>query len=162
MPLSTNIKLPKSVVPIFPDRCVACGFEHPGGFYRASTNAVGWWSFTFWSFGAKFSADVPACGTCSTQLRTQRLVRLAVLSAFVAVGLIVGFTLLERYHGPFKRWLVTGIAIVAVLPVLLWETLFPPPIDLTAYSETVSYEFRNATYGEEFAELNGVEVDEED
>ena len=30
----------------------------------------------------------------------------------------------------------------------------PAPIDLTAYSDTVDYEFRDADYAQEFAELN--------
>jgi hypothetical protein len=32
--------------------------------------------------------------------------------------------------------------------------VFPPPVDLTAYFDTVLYEFRDQEYAEEFAELN--------
>ena len=41
------------------------------------------------------------------------------------------------------------------------KTIFPTPIDLTAFSESVDYEFRNADYAAEFASLNNSKTDEE-
>jgi hypothetical protein len=41
-----------------------------------------------------------------------------------------------------------------MVPYFLWETLFPRPVDLTAFAETVDYEFLDESYALEFAALN--------
>jgi len=41
-------------------------------------------------------------------------------------------------------------------PFFLWETLFPPAIELTAYSDTVDYEFRDESYAFAFGVLNEI------
>jgi hypothetical protein len=70
------------------------------------------------------------------------------------IGVAVAASLLLWYRGPFKRWIAMGIALACMLPYFLWEVIAPRPIDLTAYTETVDYEFRDAEYAEEFAALN--------
>jgi hypothetical protein len=161
MTISTDVNLPKSFRAVFPDRCVACGVEHPDGSFRAGTNAIGWWTLAFWSFGPRFSVDVPACRPCRDRMRRQRWLRLAVTVVVVLIGVGVGFSVLQWYDGPLKRWLVLAVALVCLVPVFLWETFFPPPIDLTAYSATVDYEFRDSAYAEEFAALNLIDPEEE-
>ena len=47
-----------------------------------------------------------------------------------------------------------GFVIVCLAPYILWETYFPPSIDITAYSESVDYEFRDSDYAYSFAALN--------
>ncbi len=157
--MSTDIHLPKSLRPIFPDRCIACGVDHPDGIYRAGTNAIGWWTLVFWSFGPRFSVNVPACRPCRGRMRRQRWVRLAAGAVFTLIGVGVGSYLLRWYRGPLKKWLILPIALVGLLPFFLWETFFPRPIDLTAYSTTVDYEFADADYAREFAALNGIELE---
>ncbi len=80
---------------------------------------------------------------------------------FAGIGIAVAAYLLAEYHGPFKRWIATGIAMLCLLPLIVWETIFPTPIDLTAFSESVDYEFRDADYAAEFASLNNSKTDEE-
>jgi hypothetical protein len=41
-----------------------------------------------------------------------------------------------------------------MIPWFAWELVFPPPFDLTVYSDTIDYEFRDQDYAEEFADLN--------
>ena len=41
-----------------------------------------------------------------------------------------------------------------MLPWFVWETIFPPPLDLTAYSDSVNYEFRDAGYVDDVARIN--------
>jgi len=160
MPLSTDVKLPKSHPPVFPDRCVVCGANHPDATYRAGTNAIGWWTLAFWSFGQRFTVEVPACEPCCGRMRRQRWVQLAVNAAVAVAGVAVAMSLLQWYRGPFKRWLVLGIALVCLLPVILWETFFPRPFDMTAFSDTMDYEFRDSAYAEEFAALNDLTAED--
>jgi hypothetical protein len=161
MPMSTDVSLPKGVEPTFPDRCVACGAEHPDGFYRAATHAIGWWTLAFWHFGPRFSVNVPSCHNCRGLIRRQKWIRLAVNAVFILIGVSVGYSALRWYHGPLKKWMVLVVALVCVLPVIFWELLFPGPIELTAYSATVDYEFRDSAYAHEFAALNGIELETE-
>jgi hypothetical protein len=91
----------------------------------------------------------------------QKWIRRIVTWGFVALGVGVAAYLLAEYRGPFKRWIAMGIALLCLLPLMVWETIFPPPIDLTAFSDTVDYEFRDTGYATEFASLNNSKTDEE-
>jgi hypothetical protein len=154
MPLSSDVKLAKTQQPVFPDRCIACGQEQPGNTIRVCTNAVGWWTIALWTFGPRFCVDVPACGGCRHKMVQQRWTRRIITWGLAFIGAAVAMSVLQWYQGPLKRWLTVGIAFVSISPWFLWQAIFPPPIDLTAYTETVVYEFRNAVYAEEFASLN--------
>ena len=77
------------------------------------------------------------------------------------LGVALAAWLLAGFSGPWKRWALVGIALVCVLPWILWESAFPPAFDMTAYTNTVDYEFRDAAYADEFASLNGSSGQEE-
>ena len=154
MPLCTDIRLPNTLEPIFPDRCVACGVPSPGSSLRVGTNAIGWWTIAFWTFGQRFSVDVPACEICSRRMIRQRWLRLIVSGIFILAGLGLAIYLLGSFRGPLKRWLAMGVALACLIPYFAWETLSPRPIDLTAYSDAIDYEFRDEEYADEFLSLN--------
>jgi hypothetical protein len=154
MHLSTDVNLPKTLRPTFPDRCVACGLPCPDSTIPVGTHAIGWWTIALWVHGARFSVDVPACEACRRQMVRQRWLRLFVCGVFVVVGLGVALYVLGSFRGPLHRWLAMGIALLCLLPWIAWEIVSPPPIDLTAYSDTVDYEFRDEDYAQEFAMLN--------
>ena len=160
MPISTDVNLPKSHPPVFPDRCVACRADRPGATYRAGTNAIGWWTLSLLSFGRRFTVEVPACASCRGRMRRQRWLQLAVNAIVIAAGVAVAGSLLQWYQGPFKRWLMLAIVVVCLLPVILWETFFPRPFDMTASSNNVDYEFSDSAYAEEFAALNQVAAED--
>jgi hypothetical protein len=84
----------------------------------------------------------------------QRWLRFFISLLFIAVGIGIALFLLGSIRSPLKRWLAMSIALISLLPWIAWETVFPPPIDLTAFSDTVDYEFRDPEYAEEFMELN--------
>jgi hypothetical protein len=160
MPLSTDIKLPKTVTPIFPDRCVACGVPDPGSHLRVGTNAIGWSTLAFWTFGARFSVNVPACEECHQRMIRQRWLRRFVCGIFMVVGFGVAVSALGSFRGPVKRWLAMGIVLACMIPWFVWETFSPRPIDLTAYADSVQYEFRDEDYADEFLELNQDALDD--
>ncbi|MCC9658827.1 hypothetical protein [Rhodopirellula halodulae] len=55
---------------------------------------------------------------------------------------------------PFKKWTSMILTIVCLAPYFLWETIWPPAIDITAYKDSVDYEFRDMDYALDFAALN--------
>ena len=154
MPLSTDIKLPKDFKPIFPDRCVACGQDAPGSVVRVSTYSIGWWSWLLWLPGRRFTADVPACQTCRRKILKQRWQRWALTWAFAALGVAAAVYALGTFRKPFYRTLAMGIGLACMAPYFFWETFFPPPIGLTAHSDSVDYEFLDEAYADDFLELN--------
>jgi hypothetical protein len=154
MALSTDVTLPRTHTPVFPDRCVACGMPCPEGFVRVATHSIGWWTIVFWTHGARFSVEVPACEPCRRQMIRQRWIRSAADVAFAAVGVGIAIYVLGSLRNPLRRWLGLGIALLCMLPWIVWEFVFPRPIDLTSYAHTVAYEFRDEDYAQEFAELN--------
>jgi hypothetical protein len=156
--MSFDVNLPKSVTPTWPRRCVGCGRDDPESTLRLWTHSIGWWTFAFWMFGKPHKVDVPACFACKLAIRRQRWLRFIVGFAIIMAGVAVGFQLLAAYKGPFKKWLVLLITVGCLLPFILWEVFFPPPVDITAFSETVDYEFRDAGYASEFAQLNRASI----
>jgi hypothetical protein len=46
------------------------------------------------------------------------------------------------------------LALALLLPYFLYQSLNPHPLDITAHSDSVDYEFRDAGMAYEFAELN--------
>lgn len=53
-----------------------------------------------------------------------------------------------------RKWVALGLIIVCLSPYFLWEIIYPPAIDITAFKDSVDYEFRDADFAYEFAELN--------
>ena len=135
MPLSSDVSLPRTQTPVFPDCCVSCGVPAPGHLIRVGTNSIGWWTIALWIPGARFSVEVPACEPCRRQMIRQRWVRRAVCGIFAVVGVGVAVYVLGSLRGPIKRWLALGIALLCMVPWFAWEFFFPRPFDLTAYAE---------------------------
>lgn len=154
MAFSNDIKLPRHVVPRWPNRCVRCGAVDPERQVKFWTHSIGWWTLVTWSFGWPFSARVPACAGCAWKLRFTRWMSYLVMWGVLIVGLYFALQILSSYQGPFKRLLATGIAFGGLLPMLLMQVIFPPPFDFTCYAKTVEYEFRDQRYAIEFASVN--------
>lgn len=47
-----------------------------------------------------------------------------------------------------------GLALVCLLPQIIVEVFFAKPFDITAYADSVDYEFTSKDYAVEFATLN--------
>jgi hypothetical protein len=105
--------------------------------------------------------DAPACEWCRDRLRRQHWLRWAISAIIAMIGVGVAFWMLQSLKGPLRRWLAMGIALACMSPWLLWEAMFPPALDLTAYTDTVDYEFRDAEYANDFAELNQASLNDE-
>jgi hypothetical protein len=161
MPLSTDVRLPKGEEPKFPDRCVACGRPEPGARFEVSTRTVKWWTLMVWEVGERFSVQVPACPGCVRRFRARRRVGIAAYWLFCIAGVGVARLLLGDLRGPLRELPILGIALALMMPYFLWQVFHPPVLELTAYSKAVEYEFRDRKYAEEFAALNGVELETE-
>jgi hypothetical protein len=53
-----------------------------------------------------------------------------------------------------RKWAMMGLAILCLLPQIIMEVFFAKPFDITAYAESVDYEFTSKDYAIDFATLN--------
>ena len=155
MPLSTEVNLPRNHPARYPNRCVGCGENFCTSKLRLWTHTIGWWTAIFWIPGWGFSTQVPACRACGWKIRMQRIGGLLV--AFAIAGLFLAFVwphIDDFIPRALRKWVAVLLILICLLPYVLWETFWPPSIDITAFSNSVDYEFRDAEYAYEFAELN--------
>lgn len=127
----------RSERPVFPSRCVACGKPDPKAAFRLSTN----------------STAAPACPPCARSLRYERWLRRAAKYLGVTAGLAVSTFLLP---GGQNALVAATLAIGGALPTILYEHAHPRVFDVTARQNVIDYEFKDSSYANEFAALNGL------
>jgi hypothetical protein len=155
MPLSTDVNLPRSHKAKFPDKCVVCGRPSPESTVRLMTGALGWWTWLLWHFGSSFSVRAPACASCGRRLHVHRFAGLLITIGLAMAAVWFVWPLLsDQIPRPVRKWIVMGLAVICMSPQILWRVWSPDPFDITCYSESVDYEFRDEDMAHEFAELN--------
>ena len=152
---STDINLPRSYTAGFPDRCVVCCHDKPTSHVRLITGTLGWWTWLLWWWGKPFVVKAPACSGCAWKLHAWRFISLAVtiVITVAAIWLIWPY-FRDAVPDGLRRWFMMGLALVCLLPQIIFEVLFARPFDLTAYADSVDYEFTSKDYAVEFATLN--------
>ena len=155
MPLSTDVNLPRNHTAIYPQRCIRCGDDSVAKTIRLWTHTLGWWTWALWVLGVGFRTDVPVCSRCGWKIRFQKIGGVVLTMLIAAAFLTFAWPYIrDVVPRPFSKWAALIGIFLCLGPYFLWEIIFPPAIDVTAYSESVDYEFRDAEYAMEFAELN--------
>ena len=160
MPLSTEIRLPKSVKPVFPQRCVFSGDANPDSevvVIANSQNAL----FSFLApilllFGWR-RVRAPIARRYRARFYLQSFGRDLLMIAFVIVAVFVVMPMVGGGTA-FRKVKVAGLVLAALSPWILFEVFFPRRFDVTARGEWIDYEFSSAEYADEFAALNEVHV----
>jgi hypothetical protein len=152
---STDINLPRSHVATFPDRCVVCGGAGPGSHVRLITGSIGWWTWLFWWWGKPFIVKAPACTGCAWKLHGLRMLSLVVTVAIIAAALwLVWPNIKDGIPRGLQRWAMLALALLCLLPQIIFEVFYARPFDITAFSDSVDYEFTSIDYAIEFATYN--------
>ncbi len=152
---STDINLPRSHVPRFPNRCVVCGHHEPNSHVRLMTGTLGWWTWLFWWWGKPFIAKAPACNLCAWKLHGLRFISLAVTIAIaLAAFWLIWPHFKEAVPRGMRSWAMMGLGLVCLLPQIIFEVFFAKPFDVTAFAESVDYEFTSTSYAIDFATMN--------
>jgi len=152
---STDINLPRSYTARFPDRCVVCGHDNPTSHVRLITGTLGWWTWLLWWWGKPFVVKAPACNGCAWKLHGFRFVSLAVTIAITVAALwLIWPYFKDSVPRGLRKWAMMGLALVCLLPQFIFEVFFARPFDMTAYADSVDYEFTSKDYAVEFATLN--------
>ena len=150
-----SVTLPRKQQAMFPDKCVSCGIEQPRGTMKVRSWATGWWLLCFWDHPGFLCLDVPTCPRCRIRQAKLHWLRRAGSIAFAVLSLALGFwILIEVFEGQIKGLWAAAIGFGCVLPWILWESLFPTPLDITVAKDAVIYHFNNGERAQEFLRLN--------
>ncbi len=105
---------------------------------------------------------VPICRKCKKGFLLQRWSREIIL---IIIALVVVF-FVSPYFGEWsslsKKLAVGGIALVAIIPIIIVEFIWPRVFSTTAWANSVEYEFAERDYALEFYKLNEEKVIQSD
>ena len=161
-----SVQIPIDHVPVFPPCCVKCGRAPAEQEIRVGTSSIRWYSPAFWGAGPKIA--VPACESCTRQLRFLKQIRypLYISIALVGCGAAIALSALGFIDGQTAAGLFWGsLALAAIgLPFLIGH-LFADPCSWEARSNWpakpthLAFEFESREYARAFAEANHSSVD---
>jgi hypothetical protein len=160
MALATEITLPAGVEPQFPPLCVVCN-QTPDAKIKIAHNSqnplLSFFVPILFLFGWS-TVTVPICRGCKPRFRFQRWGRqlITIVLVFAAIWLIY-----PQFKGwsPFARKVVVGLlAILAIMPYILFEVFWPKFFDTTAGKSSIDYEFADSDYAVAFHRLNAEHV----
>lgn len=159
MPMSVDVRLPRSVEPQFPPLCCRCLSPNPEERVRCSASRFSWWELLFvwlWWFRKPVRCHVPVCARCRPKLRRRKLLDVVALVAIVAISLLVVYPFAKSMDlsRQWQKLAALGGAFVIGFPYFLWAVLRPPSFDMTVRQEHVEYEFGNPDYAGEFFVAN--------
>ncbi len=155
MPMSTDVNLPRGYEPKFPNRCVVCGNASPGSSTTLSTSTLSWLVAIFWWWGRRVKVTAPACKKCGSKLRSYRHTSTLVTALITILVLTTIWPAIEA-NVPLglRKWAIMGIVFAFCIPYFLFDVFWPVAFDITAYENSIDYEFRESDYAIEFAILN--------
>lgn len=109
----------------------------------------------FWWWGTPFIAKAPACPGCAWKLHGLRSLSFTVTMAIAVAALwLIWPSIKVSVPRGLQKWAMMAIALVCLIPQFILEALFAKPFEITAYSDSVDYEFTSKEYAVDFAILN--------
>lgn len=163
MPSSFDVTLPRSVKPVFPDRCPCGGGPTNGKAVRLSfvgysrTPSLVDYALDINQSGGNTIdyAMVPASEACARRLRRYHF----WIKVFKYVTWAPLFGLALYLHLPI--FLSVIILLAALIYPVIWEITHPPAVGATPHPDKIGWEFADHAYAEEFARLNNTTLDSE-
>jgi hypothetical protein len=159
MPLSIDIRLPKNVKPVFPNRCVYSGEVNPDSEVFLIVNSQN----PFLSFLAPIlllfgwrRVRAPIHRRHKLKFYLQNYGRDIVM--FVLVCVLMWKIMPSFSKGSFRKFKVAGMVLAALSPWIFFEVFFPRRFNVTAGATWIEYEFASHEYAAEFHELNAASV----
>jgi hypothetical protein len=154
-----EIKLPRSRAPRFPDRCVVCDKEHPDSKLTLSARAFAWWmAFVWWaamlSWFKGFQCAIPACAGCARKFMRQYRMRFVIEAVLVLAAIALAIYLVHDLPRVWRKWAGIGSALLILMPMFVWQALWPMRVQIDTDGSTVEYQFTDAEYANEFKAMN--------
>lgn len=155
MAVSIDVNLPKNHIARFPNRCVVCNHLDPDSHVRIITGSIGWWTWLLWWFGKPFVVRAPACRGCGWKLHGLRWTSLLFTAAVAFAALWFLWPHVKESVPPgLQRGARLGLILLCLIPQVLVEIFYARPFDVTAFADSVDYEFTLQEYAIDFAMQN--------
>ena len=156
MKTSTDVTMPTSLKPIFPNECVVCCSEtfDTAKITQNSQNPISvFFMPILWLF--RWSrVEFPLCRNCLFRFYFQRWGRWILCCALIAIA----FPIIAPYYrewSPLFRKIAIGVScFVAMIPYVLFEVFVPRAFNTTSYPKTTTYEFASQDLALQFYALN--------
>jgi len=159
MALSTDVRLPKRIMPVFPDRCVVCHCL-PTSTAKINTNAQNPLAVFLMPILYLFGwsrVEFPLCSACKPRFYFQRWGRTVVCWLVVGVAVFAAMPHFDEWNRLTRKFAVGGLALIALVPYIAFELFVPRSFDVTSGSASTDYEFASEEYAVEFFALNKAE-----
>ena len=155
MPLSTDVKLPRTHRPIFPARCVCCGEDNPDEMEPFKVDSLSWSStHAAGQEGAVSVIDVPVKREFKRKLRRQRKLGFIMYGVYGIAGAAIAMNVGDWLGRDLSRLQTILAVAVGLSPVIALQIFMPPAFAVRATGNNIVYEFRSAEYAREFETLN--------
>ncbi len=159
MAFSIDVKLPRDVVPVFPDACCGCGRAQPGDSVTVKGRRIRWAELFLpwlWFVGKRVRVTVPTCAACRPRVLASRHWNTALLLVNLVIAVPFAMPLAKSCGFARGTTKVLGLAFVFVglLPYVLWSIFRPPLFDITVWKDHIDYEFGYRPYAVDFLHAN--------
>jgi hypothetical protein len=135
----------------FPNICVVCK-ETCSDKEIIRANPDGYFGMWIWLFGGTKQISVPSHPECSKKLKKSLLKRNLFLLALVIPALIFNI------YYDLNRFILLIIALVFMLPAILWQIYNPPPLEFHKNGDEILYTFQDQDYAKRFASINNSKI----
>lgn len=155
-----DVRLPGKAGPRFPNRCIRCEAQNPGGEAHAAIQ-----------IGASaerietLNLQVPCCpgyklrfGLAFASQSLTVLIVLTALGAGAGVALGIAFLFGRPDGSVLIALLALGGAVIGFAAALGWQSLVSSPFNFRTKDGQIEYSFTSKTYAAEFAKLNNQRV----
>ncbi len=157
MPLATEVKLPRTRQPFFPDRCVFSGEDMPDEIDEFRIDSLSWSSTKAASQEGSLSIiEVPVKLAYKSKLQRQRKLGFALYGVYGIVGAVIAMNVGDWLGRDLSRLQTILAVILGLSPVIAFQVFLPPAFAVRASGSNIVYEFRSAEYASEFKALNKV------
>jgi hypothetical protein len=151
-----TVTIPRDATPKFPDRCVVCGTPQTRRTPFSTRDATK--GRAFWAGWRSF--DLPCCPGCSSRLLRSQVSEGLLIALILGLG-VAAFALLSSIGSKLLAFVGAGAVFYGgIVAYALWSRQHPPAFALEPRDDYVSFEFRDANQAREFANLNGVSVED--
>jgi hypothetical protein len=160
MPTSFDVSLPRTVKPVFPDRCPCGGGPTNGkavrlsfvGYNRTPSLVDYALDINTASNNSIDYATVPASEGCARRLRRYHF-WIKVFKFGTWIPLLAAAILLNA-----PTFVIVIATLGGLIGPVVWELFNPPAVGATPEEKSINWEFADRAYAEEFARLNNGKV----
>jgi hypothetical protein len=162
-----SVTLRRDAAPVYPDQCVVCLRSKPDTKIAIVAVASGILGIlipliALFQLFSMQRFHVPICRSCKPRFLFQRWGRTVVMVVLVTAAVLLVYPRLREYSSFTRRVVAGGVALVAFVPFVIFETFWPRFLSVTIKDAGIAHDFSSEAYAREFMELNEAAVVESD